>query len=115
MAQTGKKETREKATQTTQGDRGPIDPKDDPRPQGIQGPRGERGEQGIHGDKGEPGEKGEQGVHEPHSIRLRQQDPETKLWSLCEVNSFISGGGARTSVWLRWIEYDVSYEVPATV
>ena len=52
---------------------------------------------------------------ETHSIRLRQQDPETKLWSLCEINSFISGGGARTSVWLRWIEYDVAYEVPATV
>lgn len=65
VAQTGKKETREKAGQTTQGDRGPIDPKDDPRPQGIQGPRGERGEQGIQGDKGEPGEKGEQGVQGP--------------------------------------------------
>ena len=52
---------------------------------------------------------------ETHSMRLRQQDPETKLWSLCEIDSFISGNGARTSVWVRWIEYDVAYETPATV
>ena len=52
---------------------------------------------------------------ETHSMRLRQQDPETKLWSLCEIDSFISSNGARTSVWVRWIEYDVAYETPATV
>ena len=50
-----------------------------------------------------------------HSMRNRQQDPETKRWSLCEIGSFLSGNGARTSVWVRWIEYDVEYEAPATV
>ena len=79
MAQTGKKETREKAAQTTKCDRGPIDPKDDPRPQGIQGPRGERGEQGIHGDKGEPVEKGEQGVQGPQS-----EEGETPVVTVAE-------------------------------
>ena len=81
MAQTGKKETREKAAQTTQGDSGPIDPKDDPRPQGIQGPRGERGEQGIRGDKGEPGEKGEQGVRGP-----LDEEGETPVVTAAENN-----------------------------
>lgn len=52
---------------------------------------------------------------ETHNIRIRQQDPETKLWSLCEVNSFISAGGARTSVKVQWNEYDVSYEAPTSV
>ena len=51
---------------------------------------------------------------ETHSIKIRQQDPTAKLWSLCEVNPFISNGGARTSVRVQWSEYDVSYEVPAT-
>lgn len=51
---------------------------------------------------------------ETHSIKIRQQDPTTKLWSLCEVNSYISAGGARTSVRVQWSEYDVSYEVPET-
>ncbi|MBU5430474.1 collagen-like protein [Kineothrix sp. MSJ-39] len=49
---------------------------------------------------------------ESHSIKIRQQDPETKLWSLCEIRSFISNGAARTSVWVQWSEVDVSYEPP---
>ena len=49
---------------------------------------------------------------ETHSILLRQQDPTSKLWSLCEIRSFLSAGGARTSVRIRWSEYDVSYQVP---
>ena len=49
---------------------------------------------------------------ETHSMLIRQQDPTTKLWSLCEVHSFLSAGGARVSVWVQWTEYDVSYEVP---
>ena len=49
---------------------------------------------------------------ETHSILLRQQDPVSKLWSLCEIRSFLSAGGARTSVRIRWSEYDVSYQVP---
>lgn len=51
---------------------------------------------------------------ETHNIKIRQQDPTTKLWSLCEVNSYISAGGARTSVRVQWSEYDVAYEVPET-
>ena len=31
---------------------------------------------------------------ETHRINIRQQDPTTKLWSLCEISSFISNGGA---------------------
>ena len=49
---------------------------------------------------------------ETHSMKLRQQDPATKLWSLCEVSSFISAAGARTSIRIQWSEYDVSYEAP---
>ena len=51
---------------------------------------------------------------ETHSIRIRQQNPTTKLWSTCVVESFISNGGARTSIWVRWIEENVSYEVPVS-
>ena len=51
---------------------------------------------------------------ESHSMKIRQQDPETKLWSLCEIHTFISNGGARTSVWIQWSEVDVSYEAPST-
>ncbi|MBU5481588.1 hypothetical protein KQI91_10280 [Blautia sp. MSJ-19] len=49
---------------------------------------------------------------ESHSIKIRQQDPVTKLWSLCEIHSFSSNGGGRTSVWVQWSEVDVSYEAP---
>ena len=52
---------------------------------------------------------------ETHSMKIRQQNPDTKLWSLCEIHSFISNGGARTSVWVQWREYDVTYEEPTTV
>ena len=50
---------------------------------------------------------------ETHSIKIRQQDPTTKLWSLCEVATFVSGGGARTSVRVQWSENGVRYEVPS--
>lgn len=49
---------------------------------------------------------------ETHGMRIRQQDPVSKLWSLCEVNSFLSAAGARSSVWVKWIEYDVEYTKP---
>lgn len=52
---------------------------------------------------------------ETHNIKIRQQNPETKLWSLCEVDSFILAGGARTSVKVEWIEYEVEYSVPEMV
>ncbi len=47
---------------------------------------------------------------ESHNIKIRQQDPVTKLWSLCDIHSFFSAGGARASVWVRWIELDAKYE-----
>ena len=50
---------------------------------------------------------------ESHSMKIRQQDPVTKLWSLCEIRSFISNGAARTSIWILWSEVDVSYEAPS--
>lgn len=49
---------------------------------------------------------------ESHTMVLRQQDPTTKLWSLCEIHFFLSGSGARVSVRIQWNEYDVAYEVP---
>ena len=48
---------------------------------------------------------------ETHSIKIRRQDPTTKLRSLCEVATFVSGGGARTSVRVQWSENGVRYEV----
>lgn len=30
---------------------------------------------------------------ETHNMCIRQQDPVTKLWSMCEINSFLSAGG----------------------
>ena len=49
---------------------------------------------------------------ESHVMLIRQQDPATQLWSLCEIHSFLSAGGARCSVSIQWSEYDVSYSVP---
>ena len=49
---------------------------------------------------------------ETHNMRIRQQDPATKLWSMCEINSFLSAAGARCSIRIQWSEYDVTYEPP---
>ena len=49
---------------------------------------------------------------ETHNMRIRQQDPSTQLWSLCEVSSFLSAGGARCSIRIQWYEYDVTYQAP---
>ena len=49
---------------------------------------------------------------ETHNMRIRQQDPATKLWSMCEINSFLSAGGARCSIRIQWSEYDVTYAAP---
>lgn len=35
---------------------------------------------------------------ESHSMMIRQQDPVTNLWSLCEIHTFSSNDEARTSV-----------------
>ena len=50
---------------------------------------------------------------ETHQMVLRQQDPVSKLWSLCEIRSFLSAGGARGSLRIQWSEYDVRYAPPA--
>ena len=50
---------------------------------------------------------------ETHNMRIRQQDPATKLWSMCEINSFLSAGGARCSIRIQWSEYDAAYAAPA--
>ena len=49
---------------------------------------------------------------ETHNMRIRQQDPVTKLWSMCEINSFLSTGGTRCSIRIQWSEYDVAYAAP---
>lgn len=49
---------------------------------------------------------------ETHNMRIHQQDPVTKLWSMCEINSFLSAGGARCSIRIQWSEYDVAYAAP---
>ncbi len=49
---------------------------------------------------------------EMHWIRIRQQDPATKLWSMCEVKTFASQGGARTSVCIQWFYNNASFTVP---
>lgn len=49
---------------------------------------------------------------ETHNMRIRQQNPATKLWSMCEINSFLSAGGARCSIRIQWSEYNVTYAAP---
>lgn len=51
---------------------------------------------------------------ESHVMIIRQQNPTAKLWSLCRIYTFISNGGARTSVWVQWVETETSYEAPTT-
>ncbi|WP_252198586.1 collagen-like protein [Clostridium sp. MCC353] len=46
---------------------------------------------------------------ETHWMRIRQQDPDSGLWSMCEVTSFISARGARTSVCVEWLYTDCSF------
>ena len=45
---------------------------------------------------------------ETHWMRIRQQDPDSGLWSMCEIITFASAGGARTSVSVEWLYSDVS-------
>ena len=46
---------------------------------------------------------------EMHWIRLRQQDPSTSLWSMCEVRTFSSKLGARTSICVDWLYTGVTF------
>lgn len=45
-------------------------------------------------------------------MRLRQKDPDTGLWSMCEINTFASGSDARTTISINWIYTDASFEAP---
>jgi hypothetical protein len=47
--------------------------------------------------------------NERHLTQIRQQDPETGLWSVHEVNLFTSAGGSRTDIWVRKIAAGLSY------
>lgn len=44
-----------------------------------------------------------------HQVRLRQQDPTTKLWSLCQINLFPSNRAGRVTVWINWIFKNYAY------
>ncbi|MFR4561531.1 MAG: hypothetical protein ACLT5P_10210, partial [Flavonifractor plautii] len=39
---------------------------------------------------------------ETHWMRLRQQDPATSLWSMCQITTFASAAGARVSIIVDW-------------
>ena len=47
--------------------------------------------------------------NEKHLTRIRQQDPETGLWSLCDVNMYSSKNGGRANIWVNWIEVNADF------
>lgn len=49
---------------------------------------------------------------EMHWIRIRLQDPTSKLWSMCEIRTFASQGGARTSICVEWFYTGASFIAP---
>ncbi len=49
---------------------------------------------------------------EMHWMRIRLQDPASKLWSMCEVRTFASQGGARTSICVDWLYTGVTFSAP---
>ena len=49
---------------------------------------------------------------EMHWTRIRQQNPTSDSWSFCEICTFASGGGARTSVCVQWFYTDVTFQKP---
>lgn len=49
---------------------------------------------------------------EMHWTRIRQQDPDTKLWSMCEIRTFASQGGARTSICIEWLYTGATFDTP---
>ncbi|WP_270739276.1 hypothetical protein [Massilioclostridium coli] len=49
---------------------------------------------------------------EMHWMRIRMQDPTSKLWSMCEVRTFASQGGARTSICVEWFYTGESFTAP---
>lgn len=49
---------------------------------------------------------------ETHWMRIRQRDPSSQLWSMCEVRTFASQGGARTSICVEWLYMQASFVAP---
>lgn len=47
-------------------------------------------------------------------MRIRQQDPATNLWSMCQVITFASNGGARTSICVDWFYTGVTFSAPSS-
>ena len=47
--------------------------------------------------------------NEMHLTRIRQQDPVTGLWSLCDVHMYPSYAARRVSIWVKWIEFNVDF------
>ncbi|SDN04633.1 hypothetical protein SAMN04488502_1111, partial [Dendrosporobacter quercicolus] len=50
--------------------------------------------------------------NEMHRTWIRQQDPDTSLWSLYEIDLFASVAGARTSIWVYLIYENADFTVP---
>lgn len=50
---------------------------------------------------------------ETHWMRLRQQDPATSLWSMCQITTFASAAGARVSVIIDWYYTGVTFAAPS--
>ena len=46
-------------------------------------------------------------------MRLRQQDPATSLWSMCQITTFASAAGARVSVIIDWYYTGVTFAAPS--
>ena len=47
--------------------------------------------------------------NEIHRTRVRQQDPVSGLWSLCDINMYSSLKGKRVTIWVVWIENNVDF------
>ena len=45
-------------------------------------------------------------------MRLRQQDPATSLWSMCQITTFASAAGARVSIIVDWYYTGATFTVP---
>ena len=46
---------------------------------------------------------------EIHWMWIRQQDPDSSLWSMCKVTTFASAQGARTSICVKWLYTDGTF------
>lgn len=47
--------------------------------------------------------------NESHKTRIRQQNPVTGLWSLCDVDMFDSANGGRVTLTVTWYEVNVDF------